>query len=165
MKTFVIADTHFGHANIIKYCNRPFSDVNEMGERMIKQWNTAVDVNDIVYHLGDFSMTYSKDVVANIVQRLNGKIILIMGNHDTKPHQWYMDCGFVNTVRHPIIINDSVVLMHEPPKTEFIFPKFNYVFGHVHDKPCDADNYDNCYCVSVERINYTPVELCTLLRT
>lgn len=159
MKTFVIADTHFGHKNIIKYGNRPFADVDEMREEIIERWNSVVKKDDIVYHLGDFSMTHTKDDIINLVNRLNGRIVLIMGNHDTKPHQWYMDCGFINTVRHPIIIDDNTVLMHEPPKNEFISPKYNYIFGHMHNSVCDADSYDNCVCVSVERINYTPVEL------
>ena len=159
MRTWVIADTHFGHKNIIKYSNRPFANVDEMREEIISRWNGVVKADDIVYHLGDFSMTHNKDDISNLVHRLNGRIVLIMGNHDTKPHQWYMDCGFANTVRHPIIMGDNTVLMHEPPKPEYIAPQYNYVFGHVHNKPCDADNFDNCVCVSVERTNYVPVEL------
>lgn len=51
MKYF-IADMHFNHENIIRYCNRPFENSNEMNEYIIK-WNSVVTENDIVYHLGD----------------------------------------------------------------------------------------------------------------
>ena len=49
------SDTHFGHKNIIEYCKRPFSSVEQMNEMLIKKWNNKVKVDDIVFHLGDFS--------------------------------------------------------------------------------------------------------------
>ena len=81
MKVFIISDTHFNHANIIKYCNRPFKDTKEMYEAMIKNWNETASNNDIVIHLGDFGLG-NKEYIASIIKRLNGKKILIMGNHD-----------------------------------------------------------------------------------
>ena len=51
MKIFVTADTHFNHENIIKYCNRPFKDVNEMNEVIINNWNSVVSKDDIIYHI------------------------------------------------------------------------------------------------------------------
>lgn len=49
--SFVLADTHFGHANVIKYDNRPFADVNEMDNKMIQNWNSVVKPSDTIYHL------------------------------------------------------------------------------------------------------------------
>jgi len=75
---FFTADTHFGHANIIKYCNRPFRNVFEMDDVLIDNWNSKVGVNDIVYHLGDFCMGNEK----KYLEALHGKIIFIEGSHD-----------------------------------------------------------------------------------
>lgn len=79
---FVTSDTHFGHKNIIEYCNRPFKDVKEMDEFMIDAWNSRINKDDIVYHLGDFCM-FKRDY-KRVCQELNGRIILLRGNHDIK---------------------------------------------------------------------------------
>lgn len=81
MAIYFTSDTHFGHTNIIKYCNRPFNSSDEMDEELIKNWNNTVDKNDIVYHLGDFSFK-GKDSINKYTDRLNGTINLILGNHD-----------------------------------------------------------------------------------
>lgn len=81
MTTFFTADTHFMHANIIKYCNRPFHGTDEMDEVLIRKWNERVGYNDQVYHLGDFGMRNSAKL-SDILCRLNGKKFLIRGNHD-----------------------------------------------------------------------------------
>jgi calcineurin-like phosphoesterase family protein len=77
------ADTHFFHSNILKYCNRPFANITENNETIIKNWNNVVSVDDIVYHLGDFSFG-SKNLSSWIASRLNGRIFLLPGNHDKK---------------------------------------------------------------------------------
>lgn len=81
MDTWFISDTHFGHANIIRYSNRPFTDVVQMNEAMIKSWNELVKPDDEVWHLGDFAfMPFAKFNV--LCKRLNGKINVVLGNHD-----------------------------------------------------------------------------------
>lgn len=79
--TFFTSDTHFGHANIIKYCERPFQTVTEMNEAMIENWNHTVSKDSVVFHLGDFAFG-PVDAVRGFRNRLNGRIILIGGNHD-----------------------------------------------------------------------------------
>lgn len=165
MKRFVIADLHFGHANVIKYCNRPWNTVEEMDVGLIANWNRVVKKEDTVYVLGDFTLSRSIEVIKGLCERLNGRKILVMGNHDTRHPKDYIEAGFYQATRRPILLEPRLVLMHEPPEEEDIWFKCNYIFGHVHDKQCAADLYGNCTCVSAERINYTPVNLDKLLKT
>ena len=83
MSLFITADHHFGHFNIIKYCNRPFKTAEEMDEHLIKCWNERVSRNDTVYHLGDFTFNNIYSDIETLRGQLNGTIILIEGNHDS----------------------------------------------------------------------------------
>ena len=85
-QTFFTSDTHFNHANIIRFCNRPFKDVEQMNEVMIANWNNVIGKDDTVFHLGDFCLGGAAEWT-KILDRLNGKIYLIMGNHDLKSQQ------------------------------------------------------------------------------
>lgn len=76
-----MSDTHFGHANIIRYSSRPFADVEEMNEKMIAEWNHLVKPQDDVYHLGDFAFMRPAPFTS-LVWRLQGKKHVILGNHD-----------------------------------------------------------------------------------
>jgi calcineurin-like phosphoesterase family protein len=75
------SDNHFFHKNIIKYCNRPFVDAEEMNETLITNWNNKVGPNDTIFHLGDFGFG-KPDKLESILKKLNGNIYLIKGNHD-----------------------------------------------------------------------------------
>lgn len=81
MNTFFTSDTHFGHTGVIKLSNRPFADKQDMAEQLIQNWNNVVSEKDTVYHLGDFAFA-SRTQTEAIMRRLNGRIHLIMGNHD-----------------------------------------------------------------------------------
>ena len=82
MRIFFSSDTHYFHANIIKYCDRPFKTVDEMNEFMIDAWNSFVDEDDLTFHLGDFSLLRPVDSIQlrDVINRLKGKKILIKGN-------------------------------------------------------------------------------------
>ena len=101
MNIFLTSDSHFGHGNIIKYCNRPWmkpTDLDADGEwvseevkrertrendeTLIANWNSRVQRGDIVYHLGDFAFTKTPADTEAYIRRLNGSIHLIRGNHD-----------------------------------------------------------------------------------
>ncbi|QJA43057.1 hypothetical protein [Phaeobacter phage MD18] len=83
-RLFFTGCTHFGHANIIKLANRPFADIKQMDEALTDYWNETVRPSDRVYHLGDFAW-WKKDPMPYL-DRLNGEIILLRGNHD--PDNW-----------------------------------------------------------------------------
>lgn len=155
-----IADTHFGHSKIIEYCNRPFPNADIMDFNMIQRWNEVVKKDDKVYHLGDFALG-NKEQVASIVEQLNGKIYLVKGNHDTRPNQWYRDCGFAEVYDHPIIIMDYLVLSHE--SLPFVMNQmYCNLFGHIHTSPMFRTWGDHNACMCVERHNYYPVNLETI---
>lgn len=78
------SDPHFGHKNIIRYCNRPFADVNHMTEELIKRYNEAIGPEDAVLWLGDCAFC-STGRFKDIMDRLNGSKLLVIGNHDRSP--------------------------------------------------------------------------------
>lgn len=84
MTTFLTADHHFGHKNVIRFCNRPFANAAEMDQALIDNWNAVVRPRDVVYHLGDFAYRCDHDRMAKIFRSLNGEKHLFLGNHDTE---------------------------------------------------------------------------------
>lgn len=156
MKVYIISDTHWNHKNIIEYCNRPFKTVEEMNSIMIKNWNNTVGKNDLVIHLGDVGIG-SYDKVSSIIHSLNGKKMLIMGNHDNFSENRYREMGFKTVSRFPILWNKFFLLSHAPLQLTETTPYFN-LYGHVHNDERYIDTKTS-KCVSVERINYTPLFL------
>ena len=156
---FTISDTHFFHTNIIKYCNRPFT-AEEQDEAMIKRWNSVVREGDVVIHVGDFALHKDSEKVHNIIHELNGSKILVKGNHDRKSNHWYMTNGF-SFVCDSFVL-DNIIYTHRPvDKIENW--KFN-IFGHIHDKVLPKYENSKYICVSVEKINYTPILIETLIK-
>ncbi len=159
-KIFVIADTHFNHKNIIKYCNRPYNSVEEMNKDIIRKWNSVVRPNDIVFHLGDFGFGTQMEL-GSIFKQLNGRKYLIMGNHDYKAgKKYYEEIGFDRVYKEYTLGN--MVLSHYPK--EITEGQIN-IYGHIHDaEPKDWYDDDFHVCVSVEKINYIPKKLNDLLK-
>ena len=156
-KIWIISDTHFNHKNIIDYCKRPFKDINEMNEYLINKWNELVSDEDTVYHLGDFAMGNSEDI-KRIVDKLNGNIILITGNHDKKGISAFKNYGFKEVYKNECYINFNGVelwLSHRPHNET---KKFN-IHGHVHNDFSHEVTNPKCFCVCVEQINYQPILL------
>lgn len=80
---FFTSDLHFGHRRIIEFCSRPYSDEKEMGRALIDNWNSVVSPRDIVFNLGDFCWWDSRHTTRSIINKLNGTIYMVLGNHDT----------------------------------------------------------------------------------
>ena len=156
-RIFLIGDPHFGHRNIIEYCNRPFADVEDMTEQLIYRWNSVVGKNDIVYVVGDFALC-GKQKIIEIGHRLNGRKRLILGNHDGASMNTYREAGFEFVYNHPIILDHFYIISHQP--MEYIPGNgvFANIFAHVHDDPAYVDVSARTFCVSAERIDYTPID-------
>lgn len=151
MKTFFIADTHFDDVNILNYESRPFSSVSEMNEAIINNWNKTVTDADQVYLLGDIGAD-------RFVAMLKGHKYLVKGNHDLKDNAYYRSIGFEEVYDLPVIYGGFWMLSHEPLYINSNMPYAN-LYGHVHGNPNYNTSSSHGFCVSVERINYTPIEL------
>lgn len=173
---FVISDTHFGHTNSWEKFKlpdgsplRPFTSTEEMDETMIERWNAKVQPQDTVYHLGD--VVINKKYLP-LVERLNGRKILIRGNHDIFGDDDYYNVGFeqIHGVR---VFVDKFILSHIPLHPDCVTERFKVnVHGHLHANEIKmpwgvnanrneiiyADFPDPRYlCVSVEHTNYEPL--------
>jgi calcineurin-like phosphoesterase family protein len=156
-KIFFTADTHFGHGEIINFENRPFKNVEEMDEILIQNWNNTVSENDKIFILGDFAFG-KKEEIQKYIQALNGYKILVMGNHDrVYPLSWWQNTGIEEVIQYPVIYKEWFILSHEPLYINKNMPYAN-IFGHVHGNPLYTDVSRQSFCVSAERINYTPLE-------
>lgn len=162
-KIWLIADTHFCHTNIIRYCDRPFQSTAEMNDVMIRNWNNKVSNNDRVFMLGDFCLA-GKNKIVEIGQRLQGRKTLIIGNHDSASLKTYYEAGFEMVSKHPIIIEDFIILSHKPMFTPPNSVYFN-IYGHVHNDINYRDFTESSCCVSVERIGYAPILFQTIKET
>jgi calcineurin-like phosphoesterase family protein len=133
VNTWVISDTHFGHANIIKYCNRPFRDVDHMNYTMAARWIKRVQPEDLVYHLGDFGLTKG-DFCAKWLKHLPGKKILILGNHD-KSAERMMEFGFDFACESMTVqYHQTLLFLHHRPMPVEPVPGVTYVLhGHIHN--------------------------------
>ena len=166
-KVFFTSDTHFYHSNIINFCGRPFKNVEVMNETLIANWNSVVGPDDIVFHLGDFCLGGSAEWT-NILNRLKGKIYLIVGNHDIKNLRqgYYSHFEHIAMQMHIEVGKQKIYLNHCP----FLCYGGAYrdtwqLFGHVHtskqntgiDAPRLHMLFPTQYDVGVDNNNFTPV--------
>lgn len=158
-EVFFTSDLHFGHNNIIMYEKRPFENVREMNEALIKNWNNTVQKEDTVFCLGDVSFRGNEET-KELVSRLQGNKVLIMGNHDKERGIafWY-EAGFKEVYKYPILYKDYIMLSHEPPKYTNSFMPYFWMYGHVHGSEMYKTITRESACVCVERWDYKPVSL------
>jgi calcineurin-like phosphoesterase family protein len=164
---FLISDTHFGHANICKFLRtdgtklRHWDDVDEMDKALINNWNNVVGVNDKVYHLGDVFINRKHRFILN---HLNGKKVLIKGNHDIFDLENYTP--FFKDIRayHKL---DKCILSHIPIHPRQLGRFKGNIHGHLHEhivSDSQGKPDPRYMTVCVEHINYTPIELSVALR-
>ena len=166
------SDLHFGHKNILKFCKRPWDTVEEMDEGLIQNWNRVVGKDDLVFNLGDFAFA-TNGRWKELINRLNGHIHLILGNHDVV--RWPGDkiMELFECVSHQMILKidgRTVYLNHYPylcfggawRKPENAVYQ---LFGHVHSGPncggTDTNRLVNLfpyqYDVGVDNNDYFPI--------
>ncbi|MGB0863229.1 MAG: metallophosphoesterase family protein [Saprospiraceae bacterium] len=160
---FFTSDQHFGHKNIIKFSNRPFNSVEEMDEMMIQRWNEKVGETDEVYHLGDVGLA-SSGKLRKILERLNGKIYLIKGNHEKSAEACHSRFEWIKDY-HELIIEDKefergqqmIVLFH------YALREWNashwgtyHLYGHSHGTLTDNPNALS-FDIGVDCHNFYPL--------
>lgn len=150
---YFTADLHFGHANVIKYCERPFNSAQHMNETLINNWNSVVEPMDTVYVLGDFAMGDPKPYL----KRLDGDIYLIPGDHD-RVDKWPGPATTVLSKIHSLCYNaQHVVLCHYPI---LAWPRSHYGSWHIHGH-CHKGTLPYCpgkvMNVGVDRHNFYPM--------
>jgi len=183
MSIFFTSDQHFYHNNIIKYCNRPFENVEEMNEEMIKRYNAVVGPDDTCIFLGDFGMC-SVDKAKAILNSLNGKKGIVKGNHDPSITRCYrIGFDFVCLEMVLPIAGEIVRLNHYPygmtwqkklyfqlfkklkPKKEKRSPRDNGLWllhGHVHNNWGKVNGRQ--INISCDVWDYAPVPFATIER-
>lgn len=161
-KLFFTSDTHFFHKNIIKFCQRPYKNIEEMQEQFILNWNKVVPQDGIVFFLGDFAFGNSTEWI-KIINQLNGYIYFILGNHDLQncnnlKHLENKNSTCLSHMAYIKIIETSqvIVLSHYPLLT---YPKHLWnLCGHTHSSKINKFNFFKTqYDVGVDNNNYTPV--------
>jgi calcineurin-like phosphoesterase family protein len=159
---WLIADLHLGHANIIRYCSRPFvvSSVDEMDRVLIQNWNATVPPAGRAYLLGD--LRYGRDArpSARYRRQLNGDITIIRGNHDT---------GDLDAIPSTTIVseNRTFLLIHDPADAPGTFDGW-VIHGHHHNNDLRhypfMDFQNHRINVSAEVVGYSPVGIRELSR-
>jgi calcineurin-like phosphoesterase family protein len=159
---FFTSDQHYGHANVIRFCKRPFSDVEEMTEELIKRHNEVVKPGDLVYHLGDmFWRSLTPEQAVSIRLRLTGQHYYINGNHEERMDQeamkklfiWRKDLAQIHPSGYP-----HVVLCHYAMRVWNGSHRGDYsLYGHSHGELPENDSLS--FDVGVDSWNYYPVSL------
>lgn len=166
---YYISDTHFYHEKIIERCKRPYANIKEMNEDIIRKWNNKIKSTDDVYFLGDFSLKCTLEESIALAKRLNGRKHFIKGNHDK--------IEFLEALKNEKIIEDyavykeiddndrKVVLFHYPIEDWNGLYKGSYhIFGHIHDSTNNCKKIPNRFNVSIEVIGYEPKSLDELIK-
>lgn len=184
---FFTSDCHFQHKNILRYCDRPWSDLESMNKALIDNWNRTVGKEDTVYVVGDFAFAGIAKI-QEILASLNGTKILIRGNHDCRGNAKYLSVGFAEVHKclivegyfcsHYPVYADISVLMNEDLKNRddndknivcFAYEKFydalrasgckKVLHGHIHDALIPLDKSYWQYNVGVDVNGFKPISL------
>jgi len=145
-KVWFTSDTHFDCERTLELSKRPFSDVEEMNNAIVHNWNSVVGAEDTVVHLGDFGN-------AEFAKILNGQIMLLKGNYDKEDKSF----SAWSILENNYPITKGIYLVHEPENAEYddVF----YLFGHIHKLQMVKENGLN---VGTDCHNFTPIDMDTV---
>lgn len=168
-KIWFTADPHFFHKNIIKYVGRPFKNIEEMNETLLTNWNKLVKKDDLIFVLGDFCLGSTKDC-GNVLSKLNGNKVLIIGNHEKSVLKSVVNRDFFNGgiyERLEIRVNDKEVSdeFQDLILDHYTMTTWNkshrgawQLFGHVHGLLDNNLNLSpNQMDVGVDSHDYSPI--------
>lgn len=148
------ADEHYGHKNVLRYCERPFLSIEEMDEELIARHNEVVGKNDTVIHAGDFTLFKDRQYVhQKYCMRLNGKHIYLEGSHDYWLKGWRPLQIWTKNIR-----NHYFVVCHYNMR---VWPRSHYnsihLFGHSHCglNPMDK-SFGKSWDIGVDCNNFYP---------
>ena len=170
-RIFFTSDTHFGHTNIIKYCRRPFDSIKDHDAALIRRWNDKVGPDDLVFHLGDVGFG-DPAYINKVLSQLNGRIILVIGNHDWRLLKKLDMSRFEDVVQQVNMnIDGHHIYLNHFPMLAFSgayrgLEATWQLFGHVHTSPYTDEGLDQArmkhlfttqYDVGVDNNDFTPV--------
>ena len=166
---FITSDLHFNHDKDFIWKKRGFSNVNEMNEAIVNNWNQTVSDDDIVYLLGDVAMGSDLQANLRLINRLKGKKYLAYGNHDTearlkafKTNRFFEDIQMGYRLRYK---KHMFILTHYPTITANGDDlRVINLYGHTHQKDNFFEDKSYMYHVGVDSHNCTPVSLETIIK-
>lgn len=148
MKTYITSDLHWGHKNIMNFCpaarSRFRNDLDYMNEAMVKEWNDLIEHKDLVYILGDVAFLPAIKAT-EYMRRLNGRKILVQGNHDRKllKDPDFQSC--FEEVHHYLDINyngTKCVMFHYPiAEWDQMHRGAVHFHGHLHGGVSGLENF------------------------
>jgi len=142
MAIYFIADTHFGHGNIIRLCERPFNSLEEMNETMVSNWNARVHRDDHVYIIGDLCWRDGYENALQIVKRLKGVKHLVVGNHDRdflKYPEYREQFVEIAAMLYTNTDKGHIIMCHYPmAEWNGIFHGAWHIHGHIHNRRSDT---------------------------
>lgn len=160
---YYVSDLHFGHSGIIRMCDRPFQNVDDMDENLIQNWNQHISENDDVFILGDFC--YKANNPKKYLSRLHGHKHLVVGNHDgmilknQECRKYFEDIRDIMTIKDK---NQQIVLCHYPMiEWNGYFRDTLHFYGHIHNKTTNdayriMSHVKNAYNVGTDILDFTP---------
>lgn len=155
-KVFITSDLHLDHANIIKYCKRPFLNATDMNKTLVGNWNNTICSKDIVYFLGDLAYGKESKSTDYWLKKLNGNILFVKGNHDASNEIQFYDNFTLEYANHKFF------LTHRPEDVPSNWDDW-VICGHSHNNNLQdypfIDKKNKRINVSVELTKYKPVEM------